>query len=209
MEYGLDELKKIKNGVIAEVTCNILTYPLNTLKTNSQVGQIVKRTNLFKGIQYSILNELINSFLFYSIINIPKIPEVPKIVKTSIGSAAAILSTYPLNTRRKLIQIGKTVKIKNNYSGAGIALLNGVPGTTINFTLYEYFKENLHDDLKPISGYLSSIISIIITHPLDTISTCVATRSPVKGVFKGFRQRLAEKQLTIGCKMLFMEYLNK
>jgi hypothetical protein len=62
-----------------------------------------------------------------------------------------------------------------------------------------------------ISGYLSSIISIISTHPLDTISTCVATRTPVQqvNVFNGFKERFFEKQLTIGCKMLFMEFLNQ
>jgi hypothetical protein len=107
---------------------------------------------------------------------------------------------------------GKSIVLKNNYSGLHVAIFNGVPGITINYTIREkLLKKCENSKLKPLCGVLSSAISIVATHPLDTISTCIATRSPFKWcyIFNGFKHRFIEKNLTIGSKMLLLGHLNK
>ena len=204
---------QVFNGISAELISAVLTYPLNTIKTNSQIGNIIKPSfkNLTRGIHWCLLTELANAVIFYTIFENTKNTKGP-LAASIIGSTAAICTSYPLNVRRKLAQVGKSIVLKNNYSGIHIALFNGVPGVTINYTIREKLLKKCEDPrLKPLCGLLSGAISIVATHPLDTISTCIATRSPFKWcyIFNGFKHRFIEKNLTIGSKMLLLGHLNK
>jgi hypothetical protein len=131
---------QVFNGIKAELISAVLTYPLNTLKTNYQVGKIVRPgfKNLTKGLHWCLLTELANALVFYSVFENIKESKGP-LIASVIGSGAAICTSYPLNVRRKLAQVGKSMVIKNNYFGLHIALFNGVPGVTINYTLREKF----------------------------------------------------------------------
>jgi hypothetical protein len=154
---------------------------------------------------------LANAVIFYSVFENTKNTKGP-LAASIMGSTAAICTSYPLNVRRKLAQVGKSIVLKNNYSGLHVAIFNGVPGVTINYTIREKLLKKCEDSkLKPFCGVLSSAISIVATHPLDTISTCIATRSPFKWcyIFNGFKHRFIEKNLTIGSKMLLLGHLNK
>ena len=206
----------IMNGVSAELLSSSITYPLNTIKINSQVGKSFKLNikNLSRGFGWSLITELTSALIFYSIFENLKEKHGP--LKGSIvGSVLATSMSYPFNVKRKLIQIRKNVNIPLNevYKGVNVALINSVPGTVINFTLREIFKEKLPDHLKPISGLLSTAISLVTTHPLDTISTRVATRTPIRLVeclnYNGFKERFFEKNLTIGGKMVLLDLFNK
>ena len=159
-----------------------------------------------------MITEIISSIFFYSIFNgFTKLQILHPIVRSSIGSTLAIINSYPYNVRRKLLQVGKSINNINN-KGLPISLLNSVPGVTINFTIREHLKEKLPNDLKPLSGLLSTMLSIVATHPLDTLSTCVVTRTPIKLIdclkYSGFKERFVEKNITIGSKMLILEILN-
>jgi hypothetical protein len=204
---------RVFNGISAELISAVLTYPLNTIKTNSQIGNIIKPgfKNLTKGIHWCLLTELANAVIFYTIFENTKNNKGP-LAASIMGSTVAICTSYPLNVRRKLAQVGKSTVLKNNYSGLHVAIFNGVPGVTINYTIREKLLKKCEDSkLKPFCGVLSSAISIVATHPLDTISTCIATRSPFKWcyIFNGFKHRFIEKNLTIGSKMLLLGHLNK
>jgi hypothetical protein len=222
--------KKILGGVSAELISSSITYPLNTLKINSQIGKKIsiipngsrntwnsmntwkKSRILTRGFGWSVLTEIINGLIFYSIFE--NFKKEHGALKTSIlGSTAAICCSHPFNSKRKILQVGKQVRnTRNLYNGLGIALINSVPGHSINFTLREFFKEKLPDQLKPIGGLLSTAISLVITHPLDTLSTRVITRSPLKGInllnYNGFGERFLEKNITIGSKMVLLDLFN-
>ena len=205
--------KQVLNGVISELVSATLTYPLNTIKINTQIGRkVILGKNLISGIKWCLLTEAISAIFFYSIFNgITKLQSINPLLRSSVGSTIAILNSYPYNVRRKLSQVGKQINTTDKYKGLSIALINGVPGVAINFTVREHLKEKLPNDLKPISGILSTMISIIATHPLDTLSTCVATRTPVKLIdcmkYSGFKERFIEKNITIGTKMVILELL--
>uniref|UniRef100_A0A6C0I8D5 Mitochondrial carrier protein n=1 Tax=viral metagenome TaxID=1070528 RepID=A0A6C0I8D5_9ZZZZ len=196
-------MKQVFNGISAELFAAVLTYPLNTIKTNSQIGRPVKFgfKNLSRGLGWCVLSEITNALLFYSIF------DKDKPLKTSIiGSTLGICASYPFNTKRKLAQVGKSfLKLNNYYYGIEMALINGVPGVSLNFTLREHLNRKFQKN-KKINGIISTSTSLIATHPLDTLSTCLATRTPVGNIFKfnGFLQRFLEKNLTISTKMLFL-----
>jgi hypothetical protein len=206
--------KQVLNGIISELISATLTYPLNTLKINTQVGRnVIIGKNLISGIKWCLLTEAISAVFFYSIFSgITKLLSINPLIRSSVGSTIAILNSYPYNVRRKLEQVGKKITVTNKYKGLPIALINGVPGVAINFTIREHLKEKLPNDLKPLSGVISTMISIIATHPLDTLSTCVATRSPIRLVdclkYSGFKERFIEKNITIGSKMIILELLS-
>jgi hypothetical protein len=169
-------MEQVVHGITAELLACILTYPLSTIKTNAQIGKVFPNKvglNLYRGLGWCILTELTNAVIFYSVFN-----SNSPLKRSIIGSSAGICASYPMNVRRKLLQVGKKAVIKNQYKGLSIALFNGVPGVSINFTLREKLNEKFPEN-KYINGLISTAISIISTHPLDTLSTCIATRSPV------------------------------
>jgi len=199
--------KKVINENIEEITSKAISYPINTIKTNTQIHNPVPK-NLFKGFHYSFFNEVINGLVFYSTVEKLKDKVPNTFIRNTCGSIAAMACSHPLYIRRKLAQVNKPINISNNYAGFGVCVLNGVPGTAINLGLKEVISKRLK--LGIFSGFLSTTITTIITHPLDILTTCVLTRTPVKGVFKfnGFGQRLIEKNLTLGTKLMLLDYLN-
>ena len=212
----MKEENKVINGISAELLSASITYPLNTIKTNFQVGKNIKLNfkNLSKGFGWCIITELTSALIFYSIFEHLKYNHGS--VKASIiGSTISTFTSYPLNVRRKTSQIGKKIiynSLTENYKGLKIGLINSIPGTVINFSLRDYFKEVLPEHLKPFGCLLSTAISLIATHPLDTLSTCVSTRTPIKLIdcinYRGFRERFFEKNINIGGKMLLLESFN-
>jgi hypothetical protein len=205
-------MENVIYGITAEFISCILTYPLSTIKTNSQIRKsivIKSGIDLYRGIGWSILTELTNAVIFYSIY---MGNGTNPLKRSIIGSSIGICASYPMNVKRKLAQIGKSGNVRNPYKGLPIALFNGVPGVSINFTLREKLNEHFPQN-KYINGLISTAVSIISTHPLDTLSTCIATRTPIKNIlssslFTGFRERFLEKNLTIGSKMLILSFLS-
>jgi hypothetical protein len=231
-------VKKIINGTISEITSAFLSYPINTIKTNSQIGRnisfnfnnnnkingnlVLKNNNLiqnikplFKGAHYSFFNEVINGIVFYSIYEKMKEKTDNHFIQASCGSIGAMLCSHPLYLRRKLSQVGKSakigLKINDNYKGIGMCMLNGIPTSAINFGLKEKIAEKLN--LGIFSGFLSTSITMILTHPLDTITTCIMTKNKIPyGTllkFNAFSQRFLEKNLTLGTKLMLLDFLNE
>jgi len=225
-----NKIKKVINGTIAEITAAFLSYPINTIKTNSQIGRSVSfsfpknksRNNLiqsirplFKGSHYSFFNEVINGIMFYSIYEKMNEHTDNPFIRGSCGSIGAMLCSHPLYLRRKLAQVGKSArigyKLVDNYKGIGMCMLNGIPASALNFGLKEKIAERLN--LGIFSGFLSTSITMILTHPLDTITTCIMTRNKIPYgsllKFNGFSQRFFEKNLTLGTKLMLLDFLNE
>ena len=204
--------KKIINGSSAEIISAIISYPINTLKINAQIGHkltLRKPLLLFKGLKYCILNELINGIVFYSVFD--NLHNKGPFIQGACSTIAAMTFSHPVYLRRKLAQVGKSTRISNNYHGFGNGLLNCVPTVALNFTLKEQIANRLNLGL--MSGYLSTTIAMILTHPLDTYTTSMIIKSPISIIdtlkFKGFGHRFFEKGLTIGTKLMLLDYFNK
>jgi hypothetical protein len=64
MNFEFDS-SKVFNGIVSELIAATLSYPLNTIKTNSQIGKKIiigkNLTPLFRGIHWCLLTEIINS----------------------------------------------------------------------------------------------------------------------------------------------------
>jgi len=194
------ENDKVQNGIIAELSSSILTYPLNTIKTNRQVNRIP--VSLFKGIQYCILGEFINAFFFYNIYNKLKQKNNP-LLSSGIASISGIALSYPFFLNKKLAQINKPTQL--SYKGVVACAFNMIPNVCINFALREKINIGI------ASGFLTTSITAVVTNPLDILSTKIMTRTPIKFdkniLFTGLYQRILEKNLTTGSKMVLLDYL--
>ena len=144
--------KKVINGTIAEITSATISYPINTIKTNTQIQNPVPK-NLFKGYHFSFFNEVINGLVFYSTVEHLKDKVHNNFIRNACGSLAAMACSHPLYIRRKLAQVNKPLNITNNYAGFGVCVLNGLPSTAINLGLKEVISKR--SKLGIFSGFLT------------------------------------------------------
>jgi hypothetical protein len=193
----------IKNGVIAELTSTLLTYPLNTIKTNRQLNKIPG--NLFKGIGYCIAAETINAIFFYGIYNWLKQTNNNTFVSGTAATLSGMGVSYPLFLNKKLAQVNKPINW--SYRGFGACAFNMVPNVCINFALREHFNKR---GIGLASGFLSTTITAILTNPIDTIATKIMTKEAIKFnkmlLLNGLSQRIVEKNITTGTKMFLFDY---
>jgi hypothetical protein len=216
--YEFDH-KKVVNGVSCDVLVNTLVYPINTVKTNIQTGKIIKCSlknsrKLFRGYKYGLLSEIVYSTIFYSLYEGVKLKEqIDPILRSSISSSIATTFCHPFNVRRKLLQVNKCATkktFKDNYKGLDLSILNTVPGTTINFVLRDLLKPIVPKQISPFVGGISSFISVVTTHPIDVLCTsaCTNTKMTTLLMYSGLKERLVEKGIAIGGKMILLDYVN-
>ena len=78
--------KQVLNGIISELVSATITYPLNTIKTNNQIGRkVLIGKNLISGIKWCLLTESINAIVFYSIfVGINKLQCINPLLRSSV-----------------------------------------------------------------------------------------------------------------------------
>lgn len=201
----------IINGILSDMISSVIFYPLNTMRTNRQIGRKLAYKHAFKGIGQSLLCDTLHGLVFYILNDGILCNKTNQIVKTVVSSSVATLCSHPLNLRKKIKQANKKIKLKTlqeNYQAINLSLANTVPGTTINFVIRDFMRENVCRH--PLIGSFSSFISILATHPIDTLFTCKCIKKSFKNtnIMNGFKERMIEKNLCIGSKMYLFDYLN-
>ena len=61
--------KKVRNGVIAETSSSLISYPLSTIKTNRQIGKTISTASpvkLYKGVGWSLTADSLAAVAFYT-----------------------------------------------------------------------------------------------------------------------------------------------
>jgi hypothetical protein len=212
---------KIKNGLIAETTSTLITYPLNTIKTNIQTGNVVKNEGikgLYRGIKWGLPADALAAICFYGIFDaLPQFQSIHPLFRSILAASIATTAGHPFTTIRKNIQVHRKPPKKMNigrlYKGLKVSLCNTTPGVSINFTTKEFLKPIFPCWAKPFIGIISSTCSLIVTHPLDTFTTCLVTGKQ-KDILKclnlnGFKSRFSEKICTLSSKMIILDSLNE
>jgi hypothetical protein len=204
LNLKMDSKKKVINGVVAELVIATVCYPLNTWKVRRQVNlPTFGRIGLFKGFKWCMLNEFVDSLVFFSVAETTK--------SFSLASVCSNTVSYPLYRNTKLLQTGKILN-GSNYHGFGLSIINSVPGTTLNYTIKNAITRSISPKYNWLSGYLGTGISLLLTHPLSTLSTKVITQHRVNPIellkYRGFGLRALEQTVSVGSKMLLMDFLN-
>ena len=136
----------------------------------------------------------------------------PKTLFIGNTSAANVYTANSTSGNYTIVKNIITNTIHDNYKGVYVSLFNSVPGVTINYSTREILSRNVPDNLKIFISLFSTALSIALTHPLDTLSTCITTRTPINIhqiiKYKGFSERFFEKNLTIGSKMILLDMFN-
>lgn len=206
-------INKVIPGVCADILTNAISHPLNTLKVNKQLGKPIKMTikNMRKGFVLSNINEALHATIFYSIFEgFNCFKNTHPFTKSVLGSTIACVVTHPLSRVGKMQQASQFMRIKNvsdAYVGLSSSILRVVPGVALTYTLRDNAHQVLHDDLKPIGTVASSLTSILLTYPLDTLYTnsCFSKKIISKNMYKGLHECMIEKNISITGKMLLLD----
>jgi len=212
--------KKVRNGVIAETSASLISYPLNTIKTNRQIGKIISTTQpakLYKGIGWCLTADSLAAVAFYSLFEgMPQLQGLNPFVRSVLAATVSTTVAHPFSTVRKNLQVGNTVKnvtLKTISRGYKTHLMNTIPGVSTNFTIRHVVRPLVPPWGRPCVGVFSSACSLMLTHPIDTFATRVITNNKVSFRkclnFSGFKERFTEKILTLGSKMVILDVLDK
>ena len=166
---------------------------------------------LTRGFRMNIVSEIVYGSIFYSCFesNVSQ----NTFVKSIIGASMATCMTHPLNLRCKLRQLNKTntiKKMRDNYKGLSYALCKTVPGISLTYSLRDISHNILPPELKPIGSICSSLTSIILTHPLDTLysAKCTNVKINIKDTYRGIKETLLEKNCNVTGKIILLDTLN-
>ena len=212
--------KKVRNGVIAEASSSLISYPLSTIKTNRQIGKTISTASpvkLYKGVGWSLTADSLAAVAFYTLFEgMPQLQDLNPFVRSFLAATVSTTVAHPFSTIRKNIQVGKTIKnvtLKTMTKGYKVHLMNTIPGVSTNFTIRHVVRPLVPPWGRPCVGIFSSACSLILTHPLDTFATRVITNNKISFRkclnFSGFKERFTEKMITLGSKMVILDNLDK
>lgn len=190
-------LTSLVSGALAGTTCDLLLFPLDTIKTRLQSQHGFLQSGGFRSVYQGFFPVLIGSapaaavfFITYEGLKDVLQPRVPLQYHSIIHMGAAIMSEVvaclvrvPVEVvkQRKQALLGDThkLKLRTLYRGYGSTVLRDVPFGLIQMPLWEYFKlywkEHTNRECTPnegaICGSASVAISAAITTPLDVAKT--------------------------------------
>lgn len=198
----------MKEEVAIELLGSIATYPINLLKTNKQLGVPFKLTpkTALKGIKYELASELVGACVFHGIYN--NLSHLHPVARSVVSASIMLPILQPVTIIKKHKQIGRVFRptFKNVYGNIGVSFLNVVPGIVLNYSLLE----GIRDYTGPLSGLVSTGISVTAMHPIDTWVNGRLTRRRTKPLaFKGLKLRLGEKLISRGVKMIGIDHVKK
>ena len=204
------ESKRIINGIFAELLVASICYPLNTLKIRKQLNLPFQSYNsLYRGIGFCLLNEFVDSLIFFSVFE-----KINKSVTigSSVGSIVSNSISYPLYLRTRLRQSGNTMGVTYNYRGFISSLACSLPSTTLNYTIKDRLNKKINPKYKKVSGYFAAALSLFITQPINNFAVYKQTNLPYKLLdifnYRSFGIRLIEQTIQVGSKMYIMDHLN-
>lgn len=190
-------ITSLVSGALAGTSCDILLFPLDTIKTRLQSQHGFFESGGFRRVYQGIGPVLIGSapaaavfFITYEGIKDVLQPRVPQRYYAVVHMGAAIMSEVvaclvrvPMEVvkQRKQALLADThkLKLRTLYRGYGSTVLRDVPFGLVQMPLWEYFKlywkTRVNRECTPnegaICGSLSVAISAAMTTPLDVAKT--------------------------------------
>eukprot|EP00834_Sanchytrium_tribonematis_P003070 NODE_109_length_18665_cov_0.924486.p12 type:complete len:211 gc:universal NODE_109_length_18665_cov_0.924486:2815-2183(-) len=169
------------SGAISGLVVDVCLFPLDTVKTRMQSKQGFLNAGGFKNIYKGLLPVLIGSMpsagLFFSVYDHV---EAPVLLRSTFGEIAACLVRVPVDNYKIHMQVSQNNFIRP-FRGFRLTLFRDIPFSIIQFSIFEYFKEN---NLFMASIFAGSFAAIITT-PLDVIRTrVILSRQTVSEVAK-------------------------
>lgn len=218
--------KELFYGSIGGLTGQLISYPLDTIKTRLQSGQQVHIKNLYKGVASPLTSVIIEKAVLFASYDL---------IKTHFqntfysGVMAGIMTTFtvtPFERVKVRAQINKTNSIiaftrilRNDgiislYRGWTATLFREVPGYGLYFSTYEWIKKNREPSpfYSFLTGSASGIVAWSFIYPSDPVKTVMQNnnvsagiaissiykRFGIQGFYRGFSWGIARAGLLHG-----------
>ncbi|KAI0005139.1 S-adenosylmethionine transporter [Russula compacta] len=232
-------------GGLAGTSVDLLFYPIDSIKTRLQSDHGFYKAGGFRGIYNGVGSVIVGSapgaavfFCTYDTLKriLPTPPHLAPInhmLSASVGEVAACLIRVPtevIKTRSQISSYGtlansslataklvwKTGGLKGFYRGFGTTVIREIPFTSLQFPMYELFKQRLSyrlyhkpSSLRPfeasLCGSAAGGIAAILTTPLDVLKTRIMLdlRDPSHPAYLPPLHRLGQIYLSEGIPALF------
>ncbi|XP_076547069.1 mitochondrial S-adenosylmethionine carrier protein isoform X2 [Osmia lignaria lignaria] len=190
-------ITSLVSGSVAGIVCDLISFPLDTLKTRLQSQHGFVQSGGFKRLYQGLAPVLIGSapsaalfFITYNGIKEvfqPRIPEqyypIMHMSAAAIGEAIACVIRVPVEVvkqrKQALLEDPHKLPLRTLYRGYGSTVIRDLPVGLIQLPLWEYFKlcwtKHVGRECTPMEGAmcgaLSVAVSAIVTTPLDVAKT--------------------------------------
>ncbi|KAL7301816.1 hypothetical protein TKK_0005424 [Trichogramma kaykai] len=196
-------LTSLVSGAAAGVFCDVVFFPLDTLKTRLQSQHGFEKSGgfrqIYKGITPVIIGSAPSAALFFVTYDgikhlvQPNLPSqyhsVMHMAAASCAEMVACLIRVPVEVvkqrKQALLADSERLKLRVLFRGYGSTVLRDLPFGLLQMPLWEYFKLSWTDRVKrectPVEsaacGALSVAISAAVTTPLDVAKTRIMLSS--------------------------------
>ncbi|CAK9795665.1 S-adenosylmethionine mitochondrial carrier protein [Anthophora plagiata] len=182
------------SGALAGVTCDFVSFPLDTLKTRLQSQHGFIRSGgfnqLYKGLGPVLIGSAPSGI---KLIFQPYIPEqyhmFVHMTGASVGEMVACLIRVPVEVlkqrRQAFLCDTHRLSLRTLYRGYGSTVIRDLPFGFIQMPLWEYFKlcwkKNKNCECTPVEGAICGSVSVgisaMLTTPLDVAKTRIMLSS--------------------------------
>jgi len=232
-------------GGVAGTSVDLLFYPIDSIKTRLQSSQGFNKAGGFRGVYKGVGSVLVGSapgaavfFCTYDTLkrilpNSQHLAPFSHMLSASIGEVAACLVRVPtevIKTRSQTSSYGtlantslataklvwKTDGLRGFYRGFRTTIMREIPFSSLQFPMYEIFKNRLSyllydkpSSLRPfeasLCGSAAGGIAAALTTPLDVLKTRVMLdlRDPSHPAYPSPLSRLRQLYLSEGIRALF------
>ncbi|KAH9977654.1 S-adenosylmethionine transporter [Lactifluus volemus] len=232
-------------GGLAGTSVDLLFYPIDSIKTRLQSDHGFYKAGGFRGIYNGVGSVVVGSapgaavfFCIYDTLKrvLPTPPHLAPInhmVSASVAEVAACLIRVPtelIKTRSQTSSYGslassslataklvwKTDGMRGFYRGFGTTVMREIPFTSLQFSMYEFFKHHLSyvlhhkpSSLRPyeasLCGSVAGGVAAAVTTPLDVLKTRVMLdlRDPTHPAYPSPLRRLGQIYVSEGVQALF------
>lgn len=221
-------------GAAAGLSVDLLTYPLDTIKTRLQSNHhnTLHPRRLYNGVGAMLTGSVPSAALFFACFD-TLTPVVGAIPAAVVGETVSCAVRVPVEVVKQRLQVGPNTSgyalmreiyrrdgVKGFYVGGRATLMRDLPFAVIQYPLYNMLTKHYQTKWADgVCGAVSGGIAALITHPMDVFKT----RSIVFGtsdnhnpflvirdlhrnglLFCGIRQRVA--MFTVGGFIYFGAY---
>jgi hypothetical protein len=178
----MDTWKSFSFGYMGGVMGIIASHPIDTMKTNYQIGKPILLKNLYKGILPPLFGVGLEKSIVFGVYETTKpILRNDLLCGALAGSAASIVVT-PFERIKILLQTGHTITYKGLFRGLSATFTRETPGFAIYFSTYNILKRNreLHPFQHFLHGACAGIMSWLFIYPQDRVKTLMQCSSTQK-----------------------------
>lgn len=165
-------------GAAAGLAVDLVTYPLDTVKTRLQSHSATK-SNLYRGVGAMLSGSVPSAALFFTCFDTLR-PIIGTIPAAMVGETVACVVRVPVEVVKQRMQVSNNGSVlkevwrgqgwRGFYVGMGATLGRDLPFAIVQYPLVRYLTDTEGWPIG-LSGAFAGAVAALVTHPLDVLKT--------------------------------------